>query len=123
MVLMLKRKPDDDTYPNLWDCLGGHFESGESAEECMTREAREESGLSVELVKTGTLIEYTDGYGRSIAVPSCLGLRSGPGASSPSTLSVEVGAAQLPSDGSARSRHWNVRLSSSAFGRVIALRA
>lgn len=76
MVLMLKRKPDDDTYPNLWDCLGGHFESGESAEECMTREAREESGLSVDLVKTGTLIEYSDVYGRSIAVPFLLRSRS-----------------------------------------------
>jgi 8-oxo-dGTP diphosphatase len=48
-VLVLKRKPDDDTYPGLWDCLGGHFENGESAEACMTREAREESGLRVDL--------------------------------------------------------------------------
>ena len=27
-VLVLKRKPDDDTYPGLWDCLGGHFRKG-----------------------------------------------------------------------------------------------
>jgi len=75
-VLVLKRKPDDDTYPGLWDCLGGHFENGESAEACMTREAREESGLRVDLVKTGTLIEYSDSYGRAIAVPFLLGSRS-----------------------------------------------
>ncbi|MGA2665745.1 MAG: NUDIX domain-containing protein [Nitrososphaerales archaeon] len=71
-VLILKRKPDDDTYPGLWDCLGGHFEAGESAEECMTREAREECGLEVELVRSGRLIEYVDGYGRSVAVPYLL---------------------------------------------------
>ena len=75
-VLVLKRKPDDDTYPGLWDCLGGHFERGESAEACMTREAMEESGLSVDLVKTGTLIEYSDSYGRAIAVPFLLRARS-----------------------------------------------
>jgi 8-oxo-dGTP diphosphatase len=71
-LLVLKRRLDDDTYPGLWDCLGGHFENGESAEACMTREAREESGLGVELVKTGTLIEYSDSYGRAIAVPFLL---------------------------------------------------
>ncbi len=71
-VLILKRKPDDDTYPGLWDCLGGHFESGESAETCMVREAKEESGLDVELVTSGRLIEYSDGYGRSIAIPFLL---------------------------------------------------
>jgi 8-oxo-dGTP diphosphatase len=71
-VLILKRKADDDTYPGLWDCLGGHFEAGESAEECMLREAREESGLEVTLVRSGRLIEYSDVYGRSIAVPFLL---------------------------------------------------
>ena len=71
-ALFLKRKRNDDTYPGLWDCLGGHFEAGESAEDCMTREAKEESGLDVELVKTGRLIEYSDRYGRSIAVPFLL---------------------------------------------------
>ena len=52
-VLVLKRKTDDDTYPGLWDCLGGHFEAGESAEECMSREAREESGLGGEAGQAG----------------------------------------------------------------------
>lgn len=32
----------------------------------------EESGLEVDLVKTGRLIEYSDGYGRAIAVPFLL---------------------------------------------------
>jgi 8-oxo-dGTP diphosphatase len=75
-VLILKRKEDDDEYPGLWDCLGGHFEAGESAEACMTREAKEESGLEVGLVRPGRLIEYSDTYGRSIAVPFLLRSRS-----------------------------------------------
>jgi 8-oxo-dGTP diphosphatase len=75
-VLILKRKTDDDEYPGLWDCLGGHFEDGESAEACMTREAKEESGLDVELVKPGRLIEYSDRYVRAIAVPFLLGCAS-----------------------------------------------
>jgi 8-oxo-dGTP diphosphatase len=75
-VLILKRKQDDDEYPGLWDCLGGHFEEGESAEACMTREAKEESGLDVGLVRPGRLIEYSDVYGRAIAVPFLLRSRS-----------------------------------------------
>ena len=75
-VLVLKRKPDDDTYPGIWDCLGGHFEAGESAEACMTREAKEESGLDVEIVRSASVLEYSDEYGRSVAVPYLLRSRS-----------------------------------------------
>jgi 8-oxo-dGTP diphosphatase len=71
-LLILKRKEDDDSYPGVWDCVGGHFESGESAEECMLREAREEAGQSMKIVKVGPLIEYLDAYGRAVAVPFVL---------------------------------------------------
>ena len=71
-LLMLKRKEDDDTYPGFWDCVGGHFEKGESAEECMLREAREESGQRMKIVRVGPLIEYLDDYGRAVAVPFIL---------------------------------------------------
>lgn len=77
-VLVMKRKMDDDTYPGLWDCAGGHFEDGESAEECMLREAREETGLKTEIARIGNLIEYRDEYGRSLAVPFLLRSPSGP---------------------------------------------
>jgi 8-oxo-dGTP pyrophosphatase MutT (NUDIX family) len=76
-LLILKRRKHDDTYPGLWDLLGGHFEAGESAEECMAREAKEESGLDVEIVKAGRLIEYSDQYGMSIELPFLLRSRSG----------------------------------------------
>ncbi len=71
-LLILKRKEDDDSYPGVWDCVGGHFEKGESAEECMLREAREESGQEMKIVKVGPLIEYLDAYGRAVAVPFIL---------------------------------------------------
>jgi 8-oxo-dGTP diphosphatase len=71
-LLILKRKEDDDTYPGLWDCVGGHFEKGESAEECMLREAGEESGQVMKIVRVGPLIEYLDDYGRAVAVPFIL---------------------------------------------------
>ena len=68
-LLILKRKEDDDTYPGMWDCVGGHFEKGESAEDCMIREAKEESGLDVKIIRPGPLLEYTDEYGVAISVP------------------------------------------------------
>jgi 8-oxo-dGTP diphosphatase len=76
-LLILRRKEDDDAYPGVWDCVGGHFEEGESAEQCMTREAMEESGLRVKIVRSGPLLEYTDEYGRAIAVPFIIRSDSG----------------------------------------------
>ncbi len=71
-LLVLKRKQDEDTYPGFWDCVGGHFEKGESAEECMLREAKEESGQNMKILRVGPLIEYLDDYGRAVAVPFIL---------------------------------------------------
>ena len=71
-LLILRRKDDDDTYPGVWDCVGGHFEEGESAEQCMLREAKEESGQDMKIIRVGSLIEYLDSYGRAVAVPFVL---------------------------------------------------
>ena len=71
-LLILKRKDDDDSYPGVWDCVGGHFEKGESAEDCMLREAREEAGQTMKIVRGGPLIEFLDEYGRAVAVPFIL---------------------------------------------------
>jgi 8-oxo-dGTP diphosphatase len=71
-LLILKRKEDDDSYPGVWDCVGGHFEKGESAEECMLREAKEEAGQTMKVVRGGPLIEFLDEYGRAVAVPFIL---------------------------------------------------
>lgn len=48
-TLMLERaaRPGDH-HAGRWNGLGGKFEPGESPEECLSREVREESGLVVE---------------------------------------------------------------------------
>jgi len=38
----------------------------------MLREAREESGQSMKIIRSGPLIEYVDEYGRAVAVPFLL---------------------------------------------------
>lgn len=48
-TLMLHRvKRPDDIHAGKWNGLGGKFEPGESPEECVAREVREESGLTIE---------------------------------------------------------------------------
>ncbi|MBQ7680102.1 MAG: 8-oxo-dGTP diphosphatase [Butyrivibrio sp.] len=45
-VLMLHRvKKKDDVNADKWLGVGGHLESGESPEECVVREVREETGI------------------------------------------------------------------------------
>ena len=47
-TLMLHRiKKENDMHKGKWNGLGGKFEDGESPEECVIREVREESGLII----------------------------------------------------------------------------
>ncbi len=48
-TLMLHRvnKKKDDVHEGKWNGLGGKFEPGESPEDCVKREIREESGLTI----------------------------------------------------------------------------
>ena len=47
-VLMLYRnKKKNDVNEGKWIGVGGHFEMGESPEECLVREVREETGLTL----------------------------------------------------------------------------
>ena len=41
------RSPSKRHYPDVWDLFGGHVEAGESPEEALRREAREELGIEV----------------------------------------------------------------------------
>lgn len=47
-VLLVKRSPQAWNYPDVWDLFGGHVEEGESLDEALRREAREELGVEVE---------------------------------------------------------------------------
>ena len=44
-VLLAHRHPQRRWFPNCWDLIGGHIEPGESPEQAMRRECREEIGV------------------------------------------------------------------------------
>ena len=46
-LLLHRNRRVDDMHYGLWVGLGGKFERGESPEECIVREVREESGLEI----------------------------------------------------------------------------
>ena len=52
-ILIAKRKAGDDLFAGLWEFPGGKIEEGETPEECIARELKEE--LDIE-VKVGKLI-------------------------------------------------------------------
>lgn len=48
-ILLAHRHPRRRWYPNCWDLIGGHIEAGESPEQALRRECREE--IAVDLLK------------------------------------------------------------------------
>ncbi|MCL4159008.1 UNVERIFIED_CONTAM: hypothetical protein GTU68_013262 [Idotea baltica] len=58
-TLMLNRnKRDADVHKGKWNGLGGKFESGETPEECVSREVLEESGLKIESPQLAGLLSF-----------------------------------------------------------------
>lgn len=58
--LMLHRtKKSDDPNEGKWIGIGGHMEDGESPEECVVREVREETGLILKEFRYRALITFT----------------------------------------------------------------
>ena len=60
-TLMLHRvKKKDDVHEGKWNGLGGKFEPGESPEDCVIREIREESGLKIRSPKLKGVLTFPD---------------------------------------------------------------
>ena len=62
-LMMHRVKKENDINKDKWVGVGGHFEEGESPEECLLREVREETGL--ELIRwrlRGIITFSTDVY-------------------------------------------------------------
>ena len=65
VLLFLRDNIDSIPYPNCWDILGGHVEKGETAEECIVREMKEEIGIDIgtpelfQIYQINDRIEYT----------------------------------------------------------------
>ena len=49
----------DDVNKDKWIGVGGHFEAGESPEECLLREVKEETGLTLTSWKFRGLVTFT----------------------------------------------------------------
>ena len=47
ILMVYRNKKPNDMHAGKWNGLGGKFEPGESPEECVIREVREESGLEI----------------------------------------------------------------------------
>lgn len=63
--LMLHRvSKKNDVNKDKWIGIGGHFEEGESPEDCLLREAYEETGLTLTSWKFRGIVTFTqEGYG------------------------------------------------------------
>lgn len=58
-TLMLHRvKKENDIHQDKWNGLGGKFEQGESPEECLEREIKEESGLTLHAYRLAGLLSF-----------------------------------------------------------------
>lgn len=57
-LMMHRIKKDNDIHQDKWNGLGGKFESGESPEDCLIREVKEESGLCLVDFKLVGLLSF-----------------------------------------------------------------
>lgn len=58
-LMMHRVKKDHDVNEGKWIGVGGHFEEGESPEECLVREVREETGLTLTDWRFRGIITFT----------------------------------------------------------------
>ena len=63
-LMMHRVSKKDDVNRDKWIGIGGHFEEGESPEDCLLREALEETGLTLTSYRFRGIVTFTqEGYG------------------------------------------------------------
>lgn len=59
-MLILRKAMDDRNYPGKWGFCSGFVKEFESAEENISREIKEETGLKARILKKGRIVEAID---------------------------------------------------------------
>src|ERR687886_2185246 len=75
-ILLLKRNAQRRTSPNKWQTPSGFMKEGESAEEAVVREVKEETSLEGAIAKSGKAFEVVDEWARWIIVPFLISVKS-----------------------------------------------
>src|SRR5919198_1042785 len=76
IILLLKRNARRSTSPNKWQTPSGFMKEGESAEEAVLREVKEETSLDGTIDNSGDVFEVIDEWARWIIVPFLISVRS-----------------------------------------------
>lgn len=63
-LLILKRRDDEKFLPGVWEVPGGGVDEGETIENAVVRETKEEAGMEVIPQKLFGFFEYVDGFGQ-----------------------------------------------------------
>src|SRR5919204_2292445 len=74
-ILLLKRNAQRRTSPNKWQTPSGFIKEGESAEEAVLREVKEETSLDGTIEKSGSAFEVVDEWARWIIVPFLISVK------------------------------------------------
>src|SRR5919107_2121317 len=69
IILLLRRNAQRRTSPNKWQTPSGFMKEGESAEEAVLREVKEETALDATIKKSGRAFEVVDEWARWIILP------------------------------------------------------
>lgn len=64
--VLLGKRTSKIRYAGLWDCFGGHLESGESSSQALARELREELGIEPEDFEFVEVYEDVDPTSREV---------------------------------------------------------
>lgn len=83
-LMMYRNKKENDANEGKWIGIGGHFENGESPDECLLREVKEETGIALSSYRFRGIVTfcsdewpveymflYTADFPEGMEVPEC----------------------------------------------------